>query len=114
MCASSHQDVVDSFDAVLGSAHLSKVDGLHDARRRKQERAICHSASGRDDLTGTSVNRLVSEFSSKKLELAVLELLFAKWAFSRCPLETVNDRTLQHVELLFVNFSFNCVVDEHV
>ena len=114
MRTSSHQNVVDSFDAVLWRAHLGQVDGLHDTRRSQQERAVCHSTSSGNDLTGASKDRLISEFTSKELELAVLHLLFAKWAFSGSPLETVNDRSLKHVELLFVNFSFDCVVDKHV
>ena len=65
-------------------------------------------------MTGASEDRFLSELSTEELELAVLELLLAKWSLSSCPLEAVHDWSFQHVELLLVDFTFNSVVNQHV
>jgi len=114
MGASAHQNVINRLNAVLWGSNLSQVDWLHDPRRRQQERAVGDSTCRWDDLSRASENRLVSEVATEELKLAVLHLLFAEGTLACSPLETVHNRSLHHVQLLFIDFTINSVINEHI
>ena len=114
MGSSLHQNVVDGLYAVLRCCNFSQVYWLHNARRCQQERAVGDSSCSWDDLSGTAENWLICKVSTQELELAALHLLLTQRSLASCPLESVNDRSLHNVQLLFVNLTLNSVVNQHI
>lgn len=54
------------------------------------------------------------KFSMNQFKLSILDLFFTKWTFSCCPLESLDDGTLDLFQPVFVYLRFEWVVDQHI
>ena len=99
------QHRVDGAHAIGGGLNFARKHGLHQPRRRHQERRVRHPARGGDHLPTAPVQGLIRDDGVEDLKLDVADGLVAERALPGAPLETLHDGLLDRVEQGFVNLA---------
>lgn len=111
MRSSSHEDVVDSFDAVRGRVDFSEVDWLHDSRASQQQGAISAPTGCRNDLTTSSENWFRGEVAFEHLKFDIFYWLFTERSFPCSPLKSLDDSRPNLVQSLLLRLIRDGVIN---
>mmetsp|Transcript_51916 Transcript_51916/g.135484 ORF Transcript_51916/g.135484 Transcript_51916/m.135484 type:complete len:1224 (-) Transcript_51916:361-4032(-) len=112
--AAARQHRVNGGDTVGGGLDLDVEHGLHQPRRRHQQRRVRHAPRRRDHLAAAAVDGGGVDGGVEDLELDVADRLVAERALPRRPLEPLHDAVLDGRQELLVDLRGQGVVDEHV
>eukprot|EP00515_Schizochytrium_aggregatum_P007351 CAMPEP_0202071962 /NCGR_PEP_ID=MMETSP0964-20121228/2127_1 /ASSEMBLY_ACC=CAM_ASM_000500 /TAXON_ID=4773 /ORGANISM="Schizochytrium aggregatum, Strain ATCC28209" /LENGTH=343 /DNA_ID=CAMNT_0048638973 /DNA_START=316 /DNA_END=1345 /DNA_ORIENTATION=+ len=108
------QNIGDRFAEFGRRLYLEEQHGFHHTRRGGEHGRVGHSARGRDDKAGSTVNRLLSNRCVQNPELDISQRLVAKWSLSRGPPESLHNALPHCSESNLVHFTRDRVIQERV